>query len=131
LSKRKWIVTGIALFIGALHFVTGEHYKGPFPIFVNGYMIDILLPMVLFLLMGLVENKYIRSVPFRAVAVFGFGYIVEISQYFGHPFFGSTFDPLDILAYAGGIALGILFELIGLSRVSRINIEAETTLSSS
>jgi len=109
--KKRIVTVVIALLVGALHFVTGENYKGPFPVFVNGYMIDILLPMTLFLLMGLIENKIIGSVLFRACAVFGFGCLVEASQYLGYPFFGSTFDPLDILAYAGGVVLGVFLEL--------------------
>lgn len=109
---KKMTIVAIALIVGALHFVTGESYQGPFPVFVNGYLIDILLPMTLFLLMGLIENKIIGSVFFRACAVFGFGCLVEASQYLGHPFFGSTFDPLDILAYAGGVLLGALLDLI-------------------
>ena len=111
-SSRKLITVLIALGVGALHFVTGENYTGPFPLFVNGYLIDILLPMELVLLMALIENKVINSAWFRAVAVFGFGCFVEISQYFGRPFFGSTFDPLDILAYAGGVTLGLLLDLV-------------------
>ncbi len=109
---RKTIITFIALTVGALHFITGKEYQGPFPDFVNGYLIDILLPMTLFLLMGLFQNRVIRSALFRACAVFGFGCFVEASQYFGHPVFGSTYDPLDILAYAGGVALGALFDLV-------------------
>lgn len=66
---------------GALHFVTGENYQGPFPIFVNGYMIDILLPMVLVLLMGLIENRLIRSARFCAAAVFGFGCSASIAVF--------------------------------------------------
>lgn len=46
-SPRKWITVVISLMVGALQFVTGEDYQGPFPLFVNGYMIDILLPMTL------------------------------------------------------------------------------------
>jgi hypothetical protein len=57
MSMKKRVITAIALTVGALHFVTGEQYQGPFPAFVNGYLIDILLPMALFLLMGLVESK--------------------------------------------------------------------------
>jgi hypothetical protein len=78
---------------------------------VNGYLIDILLPMTLYLLMGLIENKLIRSVIFRACAVFGFGCFVEAAQYFGYLILGSTYDPLDILAYAGGVLLGVLLDL--------------------
>jgi hypothetical protein len=109
---RKLTIVGIALAIGALHFITGEQYQGPFPMFVNGYLIDILLPMTLFLLMSLFQNKTIRSPIFRASAVFGFGCFVEASQYFGNPFLGSTFDPLDILAYAGGVLFGALLDLL-------------------
>lgn len=111
MSKRLTI-TVIALTVGALHFVTGKNYQGSFPGFVNGYLIDILLPMVLFLLMSLFQNKIIRSPLFRACAVFGFGCFVEAFQYFGRPLFGSTFDPLDILAYAGGVMLGALLDLL-------------------
>lgn len=109
---RKIIITFIALTVGALHFITGEEYQGPFPNFVNGYLIDILLPMALFMLLGLFQNRMIRSALFRACAIFGFGCFVEVSQYFGRPIFGSTYDPLDIVAYAVGVALGTLFDLV-------------------
>lgn len=109
---KKTITTLIALTIGLLHFVTGENYRGPFPIFVNGYLIDILLPMAMYLLMGLIQVELIHHPIFRAAAVFLFGCMVEISQYLGRPFFGNTFDPLDILAYAGGVLLGMLLDMI-------------------
>lgn len=110
--KKRWLITAIALVVGGLHFVTGENYRGPLPLFVNGYLIDLFLPMALVLLMGLFQNKILRSAAFRAIAVFGFGCLVEISQYVGHPIFGSTFDPLDLLAYAGGVALGLTLDLV-------------------
>jgi hypothetical protein len=114
---KKMIITGIAITVGALHFVTGENYQGLFPIFVNGYLIDVLLPMTLFLLMGLFQNKIIRSLLFRACAIFGFGCFIEASQYFGRPIFGRTFDPLDILAYAVGVLFGMLLDLVMSPRV--------------
>jgi hypothetical protein len=80
-------------------------------------MIDILLPMALFLLMSLFQNRVIHSTLFRVFVIFGFGCIVEASQYLGHPVFGSTFDPLDILAYAGGVLLGALLDLVVLPRI--------------
>lgn len=110
--KKRWLITAIALVVGGLHFVTGENYRGPLPLFVNGYLIDLFLPMALVLLMGLFQNKILRSAAFRAIAVFGFVCLVEISQYVGHPIFGSTFDPLDLLAYAGGVALGLTLDLV-------------------
>jgi predicted permease len=122
---RKTITTLITLTVGLLHFATGENYRGPFPVFVNGYLIDILLPMALYLLLGLFAVKWIRSTPFRAVAVFLFGCVVETSQYLGYPLFGSTFDPLDILAYAGGIALGIFLEVTLFPRLLQTRLYKE------
>jgi hypothetical protein len=114
---KKLTVTVMALAVAALHFLKGENYQGPFPVFVNGYLIDVLLPMVLFLLVGLIENRLIHSTLFRACAVFGFGCIVEASQYLGYPIFGTTFDPLDILAYAVGVLLGILLDKLVFPRL--------------
>jgi hypothetical protein len=112
MTAKKILITLIALTVGLLHFVTGENYRGPFPAFVNGYLIDILLPMVLYFLLDLPEIKWIKSPIFRATAVFLFGCTVEMSQYLGYPLFGSTFDPLDILAYAGSVVFGVFLDLI-------------------
>jgi len=116
MTKKK-ITTIIALSVGLLHFVTGEKYRGPFPIFINGYLIDILLPMTLYLLMGLFEAKWLRSTLFRVAFVFLFGCVVEISQYLGYPIFGNTFDPLDILAYGCGVGLGVFLDLVFIPRI--------------
>jgi hypothetical protein len=110
--NRRIVITVIAIGTAALHFVTGEQYGGPFAMFVNGYLIDILLPMMLVLLMDLFKNKLLRSPFFRASAVFAIGCLVEFTQYAGYPIFGSTFDPLDILAYAGGVLLGLFLDLV-------------------
>jgi hypothetical protein len=115
--KKKNLITVIALIVAALHFLKDRASQGPFHVFVNGYMIDILLPMTIFLLMGLIQNRIIHGALFRAGTVFGFGCFVEFAQYLGHPIFGSTFDPLDILAYAGGVLLGVLLDLVVFPRI--------------
>lgn len=115
--NKRIVITIIAIGTAALHFVTGEQYNGPFPAFANGYLIDILLPMTLILLMGLFQNKILRSPIFRGGAVFTTGCLVEASQYLGYPIFGSTFDPLDILAYASGVFLGIALDLITFPKI--------------
>jgi len=114
---KRTIVTLIALSVGLLHFVTGENYRGPFPVFVNGYLIDILLPMTMVLLLGLVQIQSVQAPLFRATAVFLFGCVVETSQYLGYPLFGNTFDLLDILAYAVGTCLGLILDLILFPRI--------------
>jgi hypothetical protein len=67
--------------------------------------------MALYFLLELPEFKWLQSPIFRAATVFLFGCTVETSQYLGYPLFGSTFDPLDILAYATGVGLGVFFDL--------------------
>ena len=94
--KKRYLITVIALIVAALHFLKGRIFQGQFHIFVNGYMIDILLPMTLFLLMGLFQNRTIRFPFFRASAVFGFGCFVEATQYFGHPLFGMLVRPIGL-----------------------------------
>jgi len=110
--NKRIVITIIAIGVAALHFVTGEQYGGPFPLFVNGYLIDILLPMNLVLLMGLFQNKFAHYPLIRAGVVFFTGCLIELSQYLGYPIFGSTFDPLDILAYAGGALIGLVLDLV-------------------
>jgi len=41
-STKRLIIVSIALIVAALHFVIGENYREPFPLFVNGYLIGIL-----------------------------------------------------------------------------------------
>lgn len=110
--NKRIVITLIALGTAALHFLIGAQYSGPLAGFVHGYLIDILLPMTLVLLMSLFQNKALRSPFFRAGAVFLAGCLVEFAQYAGYPVFGSTFDPLDICAYAGGVIIGLILDHI-------------------
>lgn len=114
---HKVIVVAICLGVGGLHFVTGPAYNGPFPAFVNGYLIDILLPFAMTLLLGIQESRMLRRRAARFLLVFGVGFVTETLQYFGVPVFGRTFDPLDYLMFAFGIAGAFVFERVVLSRV--------------
>jgi len=115
--KRKLVVVIIALLVGALHFLTGPDYRGPFPVFVNGYMIDILLPFAMYLLLGVVKQPLLRRGIVRGPIVFLIGATSETLQYFGVPLFGRTFDPLDYLMFVIGVALAMLFEWVVLARI--------------
>jgi hypothetical protein len=115
--NRKVIVVLIALAVGLLHFVTGPGYRGPLPVFVNGYMIDILLPFAMFLVLGVAGEPILRSRVARGAAVFSVGAVTETLQYFGVPIFGRTFDWLDYLMFGMGIGLAAIFERVLLSRV--------------
>ena len=117
LVNRKVIVVLIAVAVGLLHFLTGPRYNGPFLVFVNGYMIDVLLPFTMYLVLGIANQSIIRGVITRALFVFAIGAVTETLQYFGVPLFGRTFDVLDYLMFAVGIGLAVVFERIMLSRI--------------
>jgi hypothetical protein len=110
LGKRVVVVV-ISVAVGLLHFVTGTSYRGPFPAFVNGYLIDILLPMSLYFLLSLTEHSLFRSWVVKALSVFGVGVAVETAQFFGAPLLGRTFDPLDYVMYAAGVLLAAFLDV--------------------
>jgi hypothetical protein len=114
--NRKVIVVSIAMIVGLLHFLTGPKYNGPFPVFVNGYMIDILLPFAMYLVLGVANQSVLRSGLARGIFVFAIGAVSETLQYFGIPIFGRTFDLLDYLMFGVGIGLAVIFEWVVLSR---------------
>jgi hypothetical protein len=118
IMNRKVIVVLIALGVGLLHFVTGPRYRGPLPVFVNGYMIDILLPFAMFLVLGVADHPILQNRAVRGVSVFAVGAVTETLQYLGVPIFGQTFDRLDYVMFATGIGLAAVFEQVILTRVA-------------
>ena len=101
--RRMIVIIGIAIPVALLHFITGRHYSGPCPVFVNGYLIDILLPFACYFIMCNIESSPINRWWIKSLLVFVFGCAVEISQYLHIPIFGKTFDPLDFMAYGAGV----------------------------
>ncbi len=111
--KSLYTIVAISLFVGLLHFVTGPGYKGPFAGFVHNYLIDLLLPMNLYLLLQVGGRDYFSKKTSRiaaAIFTFGFGTLVEILQYYKIDFLGSTYDPWDLVMYGTGTAAGILID---------------------
>ena len=117
--KSKLFITGLSLCTAALHFITGTQYKGPFPEFVNSYLIDILLLMNLYLLLQIGGRDHFTTRTTRigaALFTFFFGVLVELLQYYRVDFLGHTFDPQDILMYATGVCAGISIDLTFIDR---------------
>ncbi len=114
LRTRKGLVTTLCLGVAALHLVTGPRYSGPFKPFVTGHLMDLALPLALVPLSGIgAEQLGLTLAPWiRALGVFSLGGAVELCQGFGIPLFGRTFDPLDLLMYALGAALGLGVEWV-------------------
>jgi len=109
-SKKKVLITGISIAVALLHFLTGPSYGGPYPEFVNFYLIDILLPFSLYFLISPVPLSMLQPIVLRAGIPFVIGVSVEIAQFYGLPVLGRTYDPLDFLAYGVGVILAILFD---------------------
>ena len=104
-TKKVRVAVSIIIPVALLHFVTGPAYKGPYPEFVNGYLLDILIPFAFYFLLCSqdVTTPFLRPWITKALPVFAVGCLVEASQAFGVPILGETFDPLDLVMYAVGV----------------------------
>ncbi len=112
--KSIYIIVAISFFVGSLHFIIGPNYNGVFKYFVNGYLIDILLPLNMYLLMQIALRKKMTIAWCRIIGMlftFLFGLTIELFQYNGIPAFGRTYDPLDILMYGIGVIMGFLIDI--------------------
>ena len=112
-KKSISFIVALSLFVALMHFIIGPDYNGIFKHFVRGYLIDLILPMNLYLLLQISLRKNISIVKSRVIGAmftFSFGVIVEIMQLLKIKFLGSTYDPLDILMYGFGIMIGILVD---------------------
>jgi glycopeptide antibiotics resistance protein len=117
-SRNKMVVVAcLVVPIALLHFFTGSAYTGPWPEFVNGYLLDILVPFAFYLLLILPESPLLKPWPVKALLVFGAGASVEIAQFFGAPILGETFDPLDFLMYGAGVLLAAFVDTVVLPRL--------------
>ena len=95
-----YIIVSISLLVALLHIVLGPDYQGIFRHFIKGYLIDILLPMNMYLLLQISLRKNIAVSKARivgAIFTFAFGTVVEILQFNKIEFLGRTYDPWDIL----------------------------------
>lgn len=109
-----YFIVALSVSVALLHFLIGPDYSGPFKDFMRGYLIDIVLPLNLYLLLQISLRKHLTVKKARILAallVFSFGAFTELMQYYGVAFLGRTFDPLDFLMYAAGVILGILLDL--------------------
>jgi hypothetical protein len=103
--EKSLVAIGILIPVVSLHFITGHAYKGPFPGFVNGYLLYILLPFAVYFLLcphdallPFLRPWYVKSLP-----VFAIGLSAEVAQYHGVPIFGETYDPLGFFMYGIGV----------------------------
>ena len=117
--RKILVVFGIVIPVALLHFVTGPGYTGPFPVFVNGYLIDILLPLTAYFLLVFIEPQIplLRRWYVKSALVFAIGAGIEMAQFFGLPLLGRTFDPLDFAMYGAGVLLAAVFDTVVFPRL--------------
>jgi len=105
------------ILIALTHFFTGSNYKGPYPGFVNGYLLDILVPFGFYFLLCLIKFPLLKSWIVRSILVFGVASFTEMAQFFGVPIFGRTFDPVDFVMFGIGVVLAAIFDIIVFPRI--------------
>jgi hypothetical protein len=115
--SKKVVVVSVVIPIALLHFFTGSNYRGPYPGFVNGYLLDILLPFAFYFLLCLNEFSLLRSWIVKSSLVFAVGASVEIAQFYGVPIFGQTFDPLDFGMYGIGVLSAAILDTTVFPRI--------------
>jgi hypothetical protein len=115
--RRALVVVSVVVPIAIVHFFTGSAYKGPLPEFVNGYLLDILVPLAFYLLLCLPKTPQLRPWLVKAILVLGTASSVETAQFLGVPILGRTFDPLDFAAYGLGVALAVLLDIVAFPRI--------------
>ena len=113
---KKVFVVVLAVIVALLHFVIGPNYRGPFRDFVAGYLIDILLPFLLYFLITLNFNRRNRKL-LAATGIVILACVVEYLQYRGVEVLGSVYDPFDLLAYAAGVISALVIDLVILERI--------------
>jgi len=124
-TKSIFFIVVVSLLVASMHFIIGPDYNGIFKKFVRNYLIDLVLPMNLYLLLQISLRKKISVVKSRvvgAICTFSFGVFVEILQLLKIDFLGSTYDPLDMLMYAIGVIAGLIVDYTIIDKFENQNI---------
>jgi hypothetical protein len=123
-KQSKYFIVCISLIVGLLHVIIGPNYQGIFKEFIGSYLIDILLPLNLYLLLQIGLRDYLTVIKSRIIAAvftFSFGFIVELFQLNKIPLFGTTYDLIDIIMYGIGVSLGLLIDVTLIEKLEKSN----------
>jgi hypothetical protein len=118
-QQKSLVAVCIIIPVALLHFFTGHAYKGPYPEFVNGYLLDILVPFAFYFLLCPHDAifSFLRPWFVKGLPVFAVGFSVEVAQFYGVPIFGQTFDPLDFVMYGIGVLLAAILDTTVFPRI--------------
>ena len=89
-------------------------YRGPGRVLVRGHVGDVAATMLVYAVAGMTLRARIAI---RALVTFAFALAIELGQTMwradslaGELLIGSTFDPWDIVAYAIGVAIAVVWD---------------------
>ena len=108
LAKQSMII-GMALVVAMFHIVgIAQYTSGMVSVLYSSYFSDIVIPFMVYFLLCNID--FLPKWWQKAALTFGIAATAEFLQYFGIDALGSTFDPIDIVAYAAGVLLAALVE---------------------
>ena len=109
--KRRFLTLGGAALVLGIAVVL---YRGPGRALERGHVGDVAATMLVYAVLGVVVRTYW---PVRAGATLALATAIELGQTLWHPTSptvafaaGTTFDPLDLLAYAVGVVVAVAWE---------------------
>lgn len=118
-KTRRFVGLGVAaLALGAAVLV----YRGPGRAIVRGHLGDVAATMLVYAVLGLIAARVARldRMAARALATFAIASAIELGQTWWHArslagelVAGNTFDPVDFVAYALGVVVGLAVERSG------------------
>jgi hypothetical protein len=104
----------IQIAIALVHFFRlGQIFDGQMYDLYYGYASDIILPFGLYFLLTINCEKIpmLRHWYYKAGIIFFGATIAEICQLFGIYALGTTFDPIDIMAYGAGVLIAAFLDV--------------------
>jgi hypothetical protein len=134
LTQRNRIIVGICIIvvIALIHiFRVGSYLKGDLYLMYYSYVSDLIIPFGIYFLLCINELyiKILRKWYIKATIILGFTTLVEILQLLGIYALGITFDPVDILMYALGVGIAVIFDRLLFKRfIPFWNIKSEYIL---
>ena len=113
IRKRRNVIAAIQLVL-ALGFIIrpASYLSREGYIFYHSYYADVMIPFGFYFLLSVNEQlmTILRNWQIKAAVVFTGATITEVLQYFDIYAFGTTFDPLDIVAFAAGTTMAVLVD---------------------
>jgi hypothetical protein len=103
LFRRKAVVISIMLVISLVHFLrVGTYLDGIYFTLYYSFFSDVFIPFGLYFLLCAGETSFgfLADWWIKATIVFGGATFTEIMQSFDIYFFGTTYDPVDIVMFA-------------------------------